>query len=357
MENVRIAYLMNVEWNWIKQRPHFIAEGLGKKFKIKIIYQYRYRRSVLQDRKNTSTNLYPVYVIPFIGKYKKIAWINTLLKNIIIKKFIKKYKPDIIYLTYPDQLYTIPKNYQGRVLYDCMDNHIAFQEDKTSKKKLARKETELINRAYKVLVSSRKLSGNLCERYGKDILKKIVLVRNGFDGNIINPKDSYIRTKFFDICYFGTVSSWFNFKFIMRSLDEFKNLRYILYGPADVKIPVHERLVYKGIAEHKRLYENIQNADCLVMPFIVNEIIESVDPVKLYEYINFNKHIICCKYPEVERFEKFVDFYTDYGSFRKAVKTVQNRQSLKYCNEDRINFLKENSWENRVNKIEKIITG
>ena len=39
---------MNVDWDWIKQRPHFIAEGLATKNEIKVIYQYRYQRDGLQ---------------------------------------------------------------------------------------------------------------------------------------------------------------------------------------------------------------------------------------------------------------------------------------------------------------------
>ena len=46
-----------------------------------------------------------------------------------------------------------------------------------------------------------------------------------------------------------------------------------------------------------------------MMPFILNELIESVDPVKLYEYINFEKNIICIKYDEILRFKDFVYFY------------------------------------------------
>ena len=41
------------------------------------------------------------------------------------------------------------------------------------------------------------------------------------------------------------------------------------------------------------------------MPFVINEIINAVDPVKIYEYINFNKDIIMCYYDEVRRFNKY----------------------------------------------------
>ena len=46
----KMVYEMNVEWNWIKQRPHFLAEELAKYFDITVLYQYRYNRKGLQHR-------------------------------------------------------------------------------------------------------------------------------------------------------------------------------------------------------------------------------------------------------------------------------------------------------------------
>ena len=43
----KILYVMNVEWNWIKQRPHFIAEGLSKNYHVEVLYRYWYNRKGL----------------------------------------------------------------------------------------------------------------------------------------------------------------------------------------------------------------------------------------------------------------------------------------------------------------------
>ena len=91
------------------------------------------------------------------------------------------------------------------------------------------------------------------------------------------------------------------------------------------------------------------------MPFLINEIIEAVDPVKLYEYINFNKNILCCRYNEIERFDKFVYFYNTYEEFNEMVKKISKESSIKYTNQERIEFLRENSWEVRGKTIQKLI--
>ncbi len=49
---------------------------------------------------------------------------------------------------------------------------------------------------------------------------------------------------------------------------------------------------FYGPIDDDKLYKNVQNFDCLIMPFKLNKLIFSVDPVKLYEYINYNKPIV-----------------------------------------------------------------
>ena len=46
---------MNVEWNWIKQRPHFIAEGLSKNHHVEVLYRYWYNRKGLTLNRNESS--------------------------------------------------------------------------------------------------------------------------------------------------------------------------------------------------------------------------------------------------------------------------------------------------------------
>ena len=51
----KILYVMNVEWNWIKQRPHFIAEGLSKNHHVEVLYRYWYNRKGLTLNRNENS--------------------------------------------------------------------------------------------------------------------------------------------------------------------------------------------------------------------------------------------------------------------------------------------------------------
>lgn len=353
-----ILYIMNVDWNWIKQRPHFIAELLSKKANVHIVYQYRYQRKGLQQRHNENLDAVPFFVIPRGDRYTITLKINRLIKKKWIHKKIKSTNADVLYLTFPDQIAVIPEEYGGIIVYDCMDNHPEFVNNITQRKQLVLQEKQLIERANVLLVTSRNLIEELKARYGEGIEKKAHLIRNAFNGTVI-PIDETKQVKknqIYTFAYFGTISSWFNFDYILQSLTDFQDIQYELYGPvAGVQIPEHERIHYHGTIEHDELLENAKNADCLIMPFVVNDIIKAVDPVKLYEYINFNKNILVSEYDEIERFSPFVHFYNSYSDFKKEISSLKQGHEIKYSDLEREDFLKKNSWNQRVEVIANII--
>lgn len=357
-EKKKMVYVLNVDWNWIKQRPHFIAEYLARYFDIQAIYQYRYKRNGLQKRSAGNINLKAIYVIPGGDRCERLSMVNKKIKQAVVSNEISSKRPSILYLTSPKQIDLIPDSFKGVIIYDCMDNHPAFLNDELERNSLIAQEKRLINKANIVLVSSKKLMSVLVERYGKSIEDKLYLIRNGYDGPIIDTKETEADSvnELYTISYFGTIGKWFNFDYLISSLNEYSDIKFELYGPVDgIEIPQHERLHYNGTVEHSDLLRTVKNSDCFIMPFVVNEIIKSVDPVKLYEYINFNKNILTCHYNEIDRFEPFVYFYSSYEEFKNQIRLLKTDRQIKYSAKLREDFLKSNSWECRVSQIVDII--
>lgn len=312
----------------------------------------------MQKRGKENFNAKKYYWIPKIDKISKLKWINPIIKYSRLKKKLSLNNIEYLFLTFPDQIDVIPKKFTGKILYDCMDNHIEFIEDAKEKKLMKEKELKIITKSDVIFVTSRELKKVLIRRYGVEIKDKIYLVRNGYSGetlSINNSVNNNICKEKFKLSYFGTISHWFNFDFIERSLDDIENIEYDLMGPVEIEIPKKDGINYLGTIEHKNLYEVTKKSDCYIMPFKLNSIIESVDPVKLYEYINFNKNILTIQYEEVERFGPFVHFYTDYESYIIAIKKMMENNKLKYTSEERDSFLENNKWGDRVAQIINII--
>lgn len=131
----------------------------------------------------------------------------------------------------------------------------------------------------------------------------------------IKQKMEYIRSLSFPFMYVGMVSEWFDFTLVIAALDKFPQMNVVLLGPNDIKIPEHKRIHYLGMVERKYIFPLMKEAYALMMPFILNELIYSVNPVKLYEYIFTGKPVVSVKYGETEKFSKYVNLYVTENDF------------------------------------------
>lgn len=346
----KILYISYVDWDWIKQRPHFIAEQLSYIYDVSVLYQRSRKRDNLQHNVRNGMNIHSLCPIPGATRFHLIEVVNNVFMHMLIVHYLCKYKPNIVVLTYPTQIAWVPKWYKGKIVYDCMDHHASIFGGK-KRAHILRAEQRLCNHADLVLVSSERLNGILRERYG---CKNIITVRNGYNGEIADTTELRPHTgERYVFCYFGTISSWFNFDYLIKSLEDFPQIEYWLMGPVEkgVTVPRHERVKYLGVIEHHDLFAATRLVDCFVMPFIINDLILSVDPVKLYEYINFDRHILCVQYDEIQRFEKYVWFYTDYISYKEQVAKIVSGEKKKYNEKERIEMLLNSSWKSRVQQI------
>ena len=288
-----MLYIMHVDWNWIKQRPHFIAEELNKYFNLYICTPVsRNRKALSKNEKIASTFI--KYIKNPLRKYNKAFY---LINNITLKMYyavlISIIKPIYIYLTFPEMIEYIPGNYKGRIIYDCMDDCIELQTNENFKKLLFYSEYKLVHRADAIICSSEYLSLKTQKRYNADS-SKFIIVNNAYDGGIIDneEKKASLPGEPYRICYVGTVSGWFDYELLAESLRNFNNIEYHIIGPADTKYASDNRIKFYGTVNHEELYAAVKDFDCFIMPFKINELIRSVNPVKLYEYINFNKPVI-----------------------------------------------------------------
>lgn len=361
---IKILYIMHVDWNWIKQRPQFLAEHLSTKYNIKVIFpslkkSNSYKRAGIFHEANNNIKFATTFQVPLRGRIKIIGLINDLLNRIFFWLNRKLFKPDLIWITYPTYNSLIPKSDSYKIIYDCMDDaQNFFTEDIKMREWISQQEISLLKKSDAIIVSSK----NLYDVVGRKakVSKKLHLVRNAFGGDIINVKKDHRKiSDKFKIGYVGTISKWFDFEAIKHAAEKIDGIEFHLIGPVENSIPtLPQNIFLHGPVNHSDIYDRVEQYDCLIMPFKINDLILSVDPVKLYEYINFDKPIICINYPEVIRFNKFVSFYNDKESLVNTIMGMigkQNHINKKYSTLERLNFLEENNWTSRLKDLNRIL--
>lgn len=348
---------MNVPWNSIKQRHHFIAENLMQYYKVDVFLRYEFKYKNL-----TSSYLHYLYRIP-LQRYEPILYLNQWLIKKQISKQVKKY--DIIWLTTPQQYSFIESSLssQQKLIYDCMDDMLCFPEVIKSKRlynTIFNNEKKILERADFVFTSAESLKSILQRRYNTK--RKIYVENNAIEknqacyckrSNNFNHTNSIKR-----ITYIGAIAPWIDFELLEQSIKIHNDIEYHFYGPLlpGVKIPNADKFYFHGAIKHNKIYTVMEDANLLIMPFKKNKLIMSVNPIKLYEYIKSSTPAISVKYPETEKFSKFVYLYDTSSDFMHYIDLMCSEQLEKLGTENEINhFLSNNTWESRVKDIFSIV--
>ena len=353
MQRKKLLYIMGIDWDWIFQRPQIIEQHLEETYDVTVIFP----RSILHFMKKPLRK-YPqhyriLWTFPWQEKNRFIGWIASLFAR---KLFCDVNNYDVLMIGYPLYYRYIPRTYEGHIVYDCMDNHEALYSYKKGVSTLIEQEQLLIETCDALIATADKLVEKLTIS-AYPAYKQIFLIRNGtYIRNIIPPKPPIVRNKY-KIGYFGTIAEWFDYEILLSSLEEYNNLEYHLIGPVHKECPkADEQIIIEGIVEHNKLSDFVTDYDCLIMPFHVNDIVEWVDPVKLYEYIAMGKCIISVKYPEIMRFNDYVYFYSNTTEYFNVIRIlIRNGFTPKYNEQQQADFLRANSWEKRFIELDAIL--
>ena len=373
---MRILYISHVRWGWIKQRPHFLAEGLAKNNQV----DYYYYQSRTHCKKDDFTSdiipnslhltlkpfsLLPFKRIPIIGKWSFFDRINWLVMRWQLPSFMNY---DVIWIThpsiYPQIKRAIRKN--NKLVYDCMDDMIAFPEVKNQHNKvkfILTAEKQLLKKASLVFSSSDYLRKTILKR--ARIERDIVVVNNAVqlpDNKAITSIESLdVQRKLEELSkltnvfmYIGTISEWFDFEKMLRLVKDIPTLNIVLIGPKyAASIPNHPRFHLFGPIERQYIFTFMEKAKALIMPFVVNELIESVNPVKLYEYIYSGKPSLASYYSETDSFKEFVYLYNSYDELKEYSIGIVEGKLLPQSERNITRFIKANTWEERIKQIER----
>lgn len=382
-EQKKILYISLVDWFWIKQRPHHIPEILSERDHVDFVCIRSWIKNdkTLQIHDTSEENLDKVVfkINDNLTVYRKkilpkgaIPLIRTLNINLFMKPFLSKLqknnKYEAVILTHPSQFAFLDKIKfkDTKIIYDCMDNYGAFTGAASST--IASAEALLVKRADFVIVSSNNLKNKLTENYPNEA-KKLTVINNGVDmktftlNQTIDTKETEIvkannRKK---VAYIGTISDWVNISMIYKLAKEMSNVDFYVVGPLDRHINMDEyndldNMIFTGPQPYYTVPAIIKQMDVMIMPFVLNEVVESVNPVKIYEYLAMGKPVIATGYSETYQFANLIETYNTETEFAELLK---NQLAINSDNPDliekRIAFASNNSWKQRANGFKKLI--
>ena len=351
---MKILYLSHVDWQWIRQRPQLLCEALAREVsEVDARYLPAWRRGV-RTKQPSSIRARRLPHIPPIRPW--IRWlVNPLLRRAWLT--LSADEPTYVWLTHPSLLTSVPRRWRDRLIYDAMDLNTQFPG--ADQKRVSEHESALVRSARVVFASSERIRSHIMSL---DANANVVLARNALDSTLKWPifeEESHDRAVARApeakgiAMYVGTIASWIDVEALALLKASNSTLRVILVGPVERELA--QRLQSCGIEltgakPHSSLIDVMRSADVLIMPFALSELVEAVDPVKLYEYIAMLKPIVTIWYEELRHFTDLVQFYSKPSEFADRV----NASIGGYISPEPVaDFVQRNTWATRAQEIVK----
>ncbi|MDQ0244814.1 hypothetical protein J2S09_002385 [Bacillus fengqiuensis] len=374
-----ILYFSPINWFELKQRPQHIAEELSKQYQITFvepsisILSSIVRKSGEHKGRFFSVNenlgvIRPsgMLRLPRSIEYYNFARINTLYERKQLQEYINK--SDIIWLGSPIY-YPVIENeaLEDKILiYDKMDDYVGLTRNEYLQKIIAKNEVRLLKEADITFVSS--------DYFYKEISKlnnntnKVFLVNNGLDkGGLAGAKSvtaNIIKKIKQDgsviFGYIGTVDHWFDYEIIWEILRFNPNFKVVIVGRDNRREEriISENVYYFDPVNKEEIFDIVKTFDYCLYPFKLNEFLQTINPVKMYEYLACNKSTIAANSTETAKFTKNVLLYKSLEDFTQILQSL-NDSTLdvkKFSKDELEEFIYQNSWEQRVKRINQVIT-
>ena len=350
---MRILYQAPVAWDWIRQRPHEIAEGLAKCghqvlwFYAGNFLKVRFRR--FDDRNGLEVLELPA--LPLASRFPPFALLNRLW----VSWWFRNYSPDVIVATNPAIFQWMPTRFGWiPAVYDCMDVQVAFYTGLRRRMMIAA-ERNLLRRVTRIISSSTMIRDRLVSDYSVDA-DVIDVIPNGLSDRLstrMASEDVPIRHHI--IAYYGTIGKWFDWDSVMAAAQNHPEWKFELFGPVDTVLPLlPTNVTLKGAVPHDMMMKSMASSHVLIMPFVRNELIDGVDPVKMYEYLATGRPIVSSWWPLLKKFENFaaVRFYGETQSLSTVLEdTFKETASFDPPRE----FLSKCKWSSRVRSFERVL--
>lgn len=341
---MRIAYVSHVDSRWIKQRPHFISEAMGRRMdRVTFVCSALVRQNLLVSSQRLSV---PVLRVPLLPQRfrQRLRAFDPVASAVSAMLIIIIVRPDALVVTHSRhfRLARYLKLFGVRVFYDCMDLNSLFSDATRSD---VSDERGLLALTERVFCSSRPIADHV-----RDLLPgvNVDIVPNALNPESFNlSQDRLPAVESRTVGYIGAISSWFDFEAVLELVESQPDIIVRLWGPRDVEVPAHERLEYMGVAPHSDAIYAMHSCSVLVLPFKLNDLILAVDPVKVYEYVATKRPVVARDYPQLEHFGDFIHRYTSTQEFIDTVmKLIQSPTS---SNGKVVKFIDSNSWTSRAN--------
>lgn len=157
------------------------------------------------------------------------------------------------------------------------------------------------------------------------------------------------------VVFVGSLAAWIDFDLLQRLVDSSPDLAFYLIGPVQTakKLPQADNLYYLGSIEYDLISGYLQHANVALAPFDVLEqrqLVESVDALKLYEYIASGLPVVATDWEQSRSLEPWVITADQTaGAFRHAIDQAISQPERHTASAEQLRAF---DWSSRLAQLE-----
>lgn len=362
----RVLFLSNVPWDFIWQRHQTMASLWSERAEVDYVELPGVRRprpgdmgrimkrmaAMITNQVGNEPKPERVRVIkPWLFPASSVG-LCALNARLLARRFGSSpqlcgpYDVAMVYSPIRTSLQWLDRVRCGRVVYDCTDDLTAvggvpsfFRHD----------EELLLKRADLTLVPSRVLLGRK-----QSLARRIMRLPHGawVERFKVHPR----RARNPEDCtalYYGHLHrQHLDFDALERLARDRPRWRLVLVGPVRTSHGWPANVILPGQVPHGELRVWIDQADVLLLPYVLNRYTEAVMPAKTYECLATGRPIVATPLPELAAgFSDCMDFVTPGGDWAPAIQSALARDHMA-DQQRRIRIAESNAWSCRFEELQ-----
>jgi glycosyltransferase involved in cell wall biosynthesis len=280
---------------------------------------------------------------------------SWLLRRVLLSQGRNEF--DVTWLSTPLFNFAIPAIPSNVLVYDCNDRYEYFFEDEGRRRWVLKHETELLQKADVVFATAKQLFTKC-----RAINSNVHLATNGVPSFFFQT-DHRIPNEIAAIKppivgFVGTIGNWLDFDLLHSLASRNSDLSFLFIGHVSRNTTLAALKALKNVffleeKPHDEIPQYINQLSVALIPFKVNSLTQSVNPVKLFEYLAVGVPVVSTPLNEVLEFGDIV-YVAESHDFSEKIRIAMKSDTTE-SKETRKAAAKQYTWDDIVARIENII--
>ncbi|HVH68742.1 MAG TPA: glycosyltransferase [Gemmatimonadales bacterium] len=316
----------------------------------------------LRGCRQVAPNIYVFspFVIPFHGR-ALARWFNRWFLGVSLRWTCRKlgFRDIITWTFFPSSGDVVGTLGERLIVYQCVDEYSEFSD--ADKHAIASLEQRLLKKADLVIVSSQKLY-----EWKRPYHPRTFLVTHGVDvahfQRACHP-DTTVPSDIANlprpvIGFYGLIADWVDvglFRFLALARPQWS---FVLIGrPAtDVsQLQGLQNVQLLGRKDYDALPAYCKGFDVALLPFVINDLTNAANPLKLREYLAAGLPVVASAIPEVEKLDGLVSIAKSPDDYLSKIEAVL-RSGAAGPRLVRSSAMERESWARKIEEMSDLVT-